>query len=142
MEEKTNNQMVFRRSLLLSVLLGAAYALAGNAFLYSAYFNSGIIKHSYVICIVMIVLFAVPVVWLFHNRSWYFPVFIFMFWVPFSVLFAFVLGKTLPLIEGDTGFSLLLAYFLILNVTVIVLGLALGMLINGCWALRNKFASK
>jgi hypothetical protein len=126
----------------LVLLLSAAYALAGNAFLYSAYFNNDVMKWSYIISTFMVIGYAIPIVVLFRNRHWYFPPFIFLFWIPFSVLFALLFGKALPLADDDYGFALLIVYFLILNVFVIVLGILLGMVINACWMLWSKFARK
>lgn len=131
--------MLFRRSMKRVLLLSAIYAGAGNLFLYAAYFNSGVIKRSYIICAIMIIAFALPIVKLFRNRHWYFPAFIFLFWIPFSVLLAFVLSKVLPQSDNNADFGLLLVYFLILNILVIVLGIGLGMLVNGCWMLYDKY---
>lgn len=142
MEEVPEERLLFRRSMRSVLLLSAVYALAGNAFLYSAYFINAVIEWSYIICTVMVIGYAIPVVKLFRNRHWYFPAFIFLFWVPFSVLFAFLIGKVLPLTDDDYGFGLLLVYFLILNVIVIVLGIILGMVINACWMLWSKFAGQ
>lgn len=131
--------MLFKRSMRWVLLLSAIYAAVGNLFLYGAYFNSGIIKRSYIICAIMIIAFALPIVKLFRNRHWYFPAFIFLFWIPFSVLLAYLLSKLLPLSDNNADFGLLLVYFLILNILVIVLGIGLGMLVNGCWMLWDKY---
>lgn len=139
MEEAAKEQVLFRRSIRLVLLLSAIYAAAGNVFLYAAYFNSGILEWSYMICALMIIGFALPIVKLFRNRHWYFPAFIFLFWIPFSVLLAYVLSLVLPAPDHYADFGLLLVYFLILNVVVMVLSIALGIIINACWMLLEKF---
>ncbi|WP_139996870.1 hypothetical protein [Paenibacillus paridis] len=138
MEEIPKEQVLFKRSMRSVLVLSVIYAVACNVFLYAAYFNSGIIKLSYLICVIMILAFAAPIVKLFRNRHWYFPAFIFLFWIPLSVILAFVLSQVLPLSDNQTDFGLLLVYFLILNVLVMVLGLSLGMLVNACWLLWDK----
>jgi uncharacterized membrane protein len=138
MEEIPKEQVLFKRSMRSVLVLSVIYAVACNVFLYAAYFNSGIIKQSYLICVIMILAFAAPIVKLFRNRHWYFPAFIFLFWIPLSVILAFVLSQVLPLSDNQTDFGLLLVYFLILNVLVMVLGLSLGMLVNACWMLWDK----
>lgn len=131
--------MLFRRSMRWVLLLSAVYAAASNVFLYSAYFYNGIVEQSYIICAVMIVAFALPIVKLFRNRHWYFPTFIFLFWIPFSVLLAYVLSLVLPMTNSAVDFGLLLVYCLILNVIVMVLGIGLGMLANASWLLWKKW---
>lgn len=139
MEEAAKEQVLFRRSIRLVLLLSAIYAAVGNVFLYAAYFNSGILEWSYMICALMIFGFALPIVKLFRNRHWYFPAFIFLFWIPFSVLLAYALSLVLPSPDHYADFGLLLVYFLILNVVVMVLSIALGIIINACWMLLEKF---
>ncbi|MGO4549303.1 hypothetical protein AB4Z29_31440 [Paenibacillus sp. 2TAB23] len=139
MEEAVMEQALFKRSMRIVLLLSLIYAVAGNMFLYTAYFNSGIVKNSYIICALMVVAFSVPIVKWFRNRHWYFPIFIFLFWIPFSVLLAYVLSQVLPLSRNDTDFGLMLVYFLILNVMIMLLSIALGMLINAGWLLRERY---
>ncbi|MEV5029776.1 hypothetical protein [Paenibacillus sp. LPE1-1-1.1] len=139
MEEAVKEQVLFKRSMRSVLLLSLIYAAAGNAFLYTAYFNSAIVERSYLVCGLMIFAFAIPIVKLFRNRHWYFPIFIFLFWIPFSVLLAFALSQILPLSQNDTDFGLLLVYFLILNVLVMVLSIALAMIINAFWMLWGKY---
>ncbi|HTG70423.1 MAG TPA: hypothetical protein VL921_14290 [Candidatus Udaeobacter sp.] len=138
MEEAAKEEAVFRRSMRSVLVLSIVYAAAGNVFLYSAYFNSGIVKWSYIICTLMIFAFTLPIVKLFRNRHWYFPAFIFLFWIPFSVLLAYVLSQVLPVSDNYADLGLLLVYFLILNVVVMVLSIAFGMTINGCWMLWKR----
>ncbi|WP_028608336.1 hypothetical protein [Paenibacillus harenae] len=141
-QEVSKEQALFRRSLRHVFLLSALYALAGNAFLYASYYNSRIVDWSYLISAIMIAAFAVPVVLLFRNRHWYIPVFIILFWIPFSVLFAFLLSRVLPMTGDPYDFGLLLVYYLILNVIAIVLGIALGMIVNALWLLWSKLKKK
>ncbi|WP_424766564.1 hypothetical protein [Paenibacillus sp. sgz302251] len=137
MKEKTEEQVLVRRSMRLVLLLSVVYALAGNIFFYSGYYNNNVIEWSYLISVIMIIAFALPVVMLFRNRHWYFPLFIFLFWIPFSVLIAFLLSRVLPL-SGEQDLALMLFYFLILNLMVILVGIALGMSINGFLMLWKK----
>ncbi len=139
MEEATKEPMLFRRSMRSVLILSAIYAALSNVFLYTAYFYSGIVERSYIICTIMIIAFALPIVKLFRNQHWYFPIFIFLFWIPFSVLLAFVLSQVLPLSDNTVDFGLLLVYFLILNVIVTLLGIALGMIFNAGSMLWRKY---
>jgi hypothetical protein len=138
MEEAAKEQMLFRRSMRSVLLLSAIYAVVSNVFLYSAYFNNGIVERSYFICTLMVIGFVLPIVKLFRNRHWYFPAFIFLFWIPFSVLLAFILNQVLPLSDHYGDFGLLLVYCLILNVVVMVLSIAIGMIINTGWLLWDR----
>ncbi|WP_138753788.1 hypothetical protein [Paenibacillus sinopodophylli] len=139
MEEAVKEQMLFKRSMRTVLLLSFLYAAAGNVWMYAAYFNSGIVENSYLICAGMVLVFAMPIVKWFRNRHWYFPIFIFLFWIPFSVLLAYVLSQILPLSQQNTDFGLLLVYYLILNVLVMLVGLGLGMLVNVCWMLWDRY---
>ncbi|MBD2868303.1 hypothetical protein [Paenibacillus arenilitoris] len=138
MEDAKNERAQLGRSLRRVVLLGFAYALAGNGVLYASYYNSGIIDSGYLVCALLAVAFAVPVVLLFRNRHWYFPAFIFLFWIPFSVLIGYLLSLALPMTMDSYEFGLLLVYYLILNVIAIVVGLALGMIVNALWLLGSR----
>ncbi|WP_169084439.1 hypothetical protein [Paenibacillus sp. PL91] len=138
MEEAAKEQLLFRRSMRLVLLLSAIYAVVSNVFLYAAYFNSGIVEWSYLICAIMVIAFVVPIVMLFRNRHWYFPAFIFLFWIPFSVLLAFILSQVLPISDHYADFGLLLVYCLILNVVVMVLSIVLGIIINTGWILWQR----
>jgi hypothetical protein len=140
--EGSKEQAVIRRSLRHVITLSVLYALTGNAVLYASYYKSGIVDWSYLICALMVVAFAAPVVLLFRNRHWYFPAFIFLFWIPFSVLFAFLFSRILPMTEDSYEFGLLLVYYLILNIIAVVLGIALGMVVNAFWLLWRKLKSK
>ncbi|MCA0756128.1 hypothetical protein KP806_13815 [Paenibacillus sp. N4] len=141
MAEHTKEQQQIRRSMRWVVTLSLLYAAAGNAFLYSAYFYNGIVERSSLIGGLMIIAFAAPVVALFRNRHWYFPAFIFLFWIPFSVLLAFALYRLLPLREDDY-FGMLLVYCLVIHITVVLLGIALGMLVNACLAVWSRVKAK
>lgn len=141
MAEHTKEQLQIRRSMRSVAALSLLYAAAGNAFLYSAYYFNGIIERSSLIGVLMIIAYAAPVVMLFRNRHWYFPAFIILFWIPFSVLLAFALYRLLPL-RDDDYFGMLLVYCLVLNVTVLLLGIALGMLVNACLAVWSRVKAK
>ncbi|OBZ10034.1 hypothetical protein [Bacillus sp. FJAT-26390] len=138
MEAAAKEPMLFKRSMKSVLLLSAIYAVVSNVYLYSAYFNSSVIEWSYLICTVMVIAFVLPIVKLFRNQHWYFPAFIFLFWIPFSVLLAFVLSQVLPVTDDYVDFGLLLVYCLILNVAVMVLSIALGMIINTGWMLWHR----
>lgn len=140
MEEVTKEQLLFRRSMRLVLVLSAIYAAVSNVFLYTAYYYSGIVEQSYIICMIMIVAFALPIVKFFRNQHWYFPIFIFLFWIPFSVLLAFILSQVLPRSDNTVDFGLLLVYCLILNVIVTLLGITLGMIFNGGSTLWKKYS--
>jgi hypothetical protein len=138
MEEAAKEPMLFKRSMKSVLLLSAIYAAVSNVYLYSAYFNSRIIEWSYLICTLMVIAFVLPIVKLFRNQHWYFPAFIFLFWIPFSVLLAYVLSQVLPITDDYVDFGLLLVYCLILNVAAMVLSIALGMIINTGWMLWHR----
>jgi len=142
MKEVNSEQILIGRSMRLVVLLSVIYALAGNAFFYISYYNAGIIDWSYLISAFLIMAFAAPIIRFFRNRHWYFPIFIFLFWIPFSVLFAFVLSKLLKLSLYDYDFGLLLVYFLVLNIMIIVLGITLGIVVNGVMVIWSKYKDK
>lgn len=142
MKEANNEQTLIGRSMRLVVLLSIIYALAGNAFFYISYYNVGIVEYSYLIAVFLMVAFAAPIIRFFRNSHWYFPIFIFLFWIPFSVLFAFVLSKLLKLSLYDYDFGLLLVYFLVLNVMITVLGITLGIVVNGITVIWAKYKGK
>jgi hypothetical protein len=130
---------MLRRSMRRVLLLSLIYALAANALMYAAYFARGIVKWNLPIGIVLVAAYAVPIVLWFRNRHWYFPAFIFLFWIPFSVLIGYGLSLLLPLEQSaDYSMDLLVVVYLIVNVIITLLGLATGMLVNGILALRSR----
>lgn len=142
MEKATDEQLLIKRSMRSVLLLSVIFAIIANVLMYSAYFNSEIVKWSYFICMVLIIGYAIPIVRLFRNRHWYFPTFIPLFWIPFVVLLGFLLNKVLPMSNDYQNFELLLVYYFILNVIVLVLGIALGMIINASLMLKKRLSSK
>lgn len=142
MEKATDEQLLIKRSMRSVLLLSVIFAIIANVLMYSAYFNSEIVKWSYFICMVLIIGYAIPIVKLFRNRHWYFSAFIPLFWIPFVVLLGFLLNKVLPMSNDYQNFELLLVYYFILNVIVLVLGIALGMIINASLMLKKKLSSK
>ncbi len=139
MQDISEDQRLIRLSMRRVLLLSLAYALAGNAFMYAAYYNRGIIEWNVPISLLLIAAFAAPIVRWFGNRHWYFPVFIFLFWIPFSVLIGYGLSVALPLrTDAPDSFDLLVVVYLMINVAVVLLGLAAGMLINGILAFVKR----
>lgn len=142
MEKAPKEELLIKRSMRSVLLLSAIYAIVSNIYLYTAYYNNVIIKWSYPICTILVIAFAFPIVKWFRNRHWYFPALIVLFWIPFGVLLGYLLSKILPNSTDNYDFGLLLVYFFILNVSVMFLAVALGMLINACWMLWAKFRSR
>ncbi|MNZ85867.1 hypothetical protein D3C78_1046730 [compost metagenome] len=131
-------QLSFSRAMRQVVLLSFLYALISNGFLYAAYYSPVIVEWSYVIALLLIVVISIPIIIWFFNRYWYFPAFIFMFWIPFSVLLAYFLYQVLPTGSNDYEFGLLLLFYLILDVFVVVAGIGLGMAVNGIRVLSRR----
>ncbi|MUT65121.1 hypothetical protein GOM71_04155 [Paenibacillus sp. NEAU-GSW1] len=101
-----------------------------------AYYSEAVIANSYFIFAVMAVLFTVPVVVWFRSRYWYFPLFIPVLWVPFTIITMFIIPG-LP--EDDMGGGMLALYIYFLMLGAVLLGSIIGMTINGAATAWKKF---
>lgn len=141
MEAAVDNYALFKRSARNASLLSVVYALVTNVVYFASHYSSFIIDYSYFICFLLAVLFAVPVIWLFRNKYWYFPVFILLLWVPLNLMIGFALSSVLPEGSGEVGDGLALFFFFILNLVSVVCGTLAGTIVNGILFFYRKLKS-
>ncbi|MDQ0113551.1 hypothetical protein [Paenibacillus harenae] len=141
METAVDKYALFKRSARNASLVCIAYSLVTNAVYFASYYSSFIIDYSYYICFLLAAVFAVPVIWLFRGKHWYFPVFIAMLWIPVNLVIGFAVPGMLPEDGGETGDGLALFFFFILNLVSVACGTLTGMIVNGILFFYRKLKS-
>ncbi|MGO4373910.1 hypothetical protein [Paenibacillus sp. 2TAB19] len=141
MEEISDKYAWFKRSARNASLLSVAYALVTNAVYIASYYAAFVIEYSYIICLLLAAMFAVPIIWLFRSRHWYFPVFIVLLWIPLNLVIGFAISGLLPEGGGEIGDGLAMFFFFILNLVSVVCGTAAGMIVNGILFFSRKLKS-
>ncbi|MFF2481231.1 hypothetical protein [Paenibacillus sp. NPDC058071] len=124
---------------LWAVAISVIYAIFGNTFFYLASRYTMVLDQSYTVFILFAAMIAASVIWRFRSRYWYFPLFIPILWIPFTVIFAFLMSAVFPLPEDNLGGGLMVLFIHGLNLGAVLIGVALGMAVNAAAVAWKKF---
>ncbi|GLX70080.1 hypothetical protein [Paenibacillus glycanilyticus] len=130
----------YHRAALFVVLASVIYAVIGNTFFQLAYRYSAAIDEAYIVFALTSAVYALPVIYWFRRKYWYFALFIPVIWVPMLMITGYLMGLVFPLPEDDYGAGMLLLFIHGLNFAAVVLGVALGLTVNAAVAAWRKFS--